>query len=103
MDLEEFKEYKESDKIINELCEIRGIGLWTAEFVMLRGLNKLESLPADDIGIKRVISHYYCDGRKITSDEALKYVVFGAEETLKPERFGALKHKVFGASKASFR
>ncbi len=72
LDLEKFKEYKDTDEIINELCKIRGIGLWTAEFVMLRGLNKLESLPADDIGIRRVISHYYCNGRKISSDEARK-------------------------------
>ncbi len=72
LDLEKFKEYEDVDKIISELCKIRGIGLWTAEFVMIRGLNRLESLPADDIGIRRVISHYYCDGRRISSDEARK-------------------------------
>ena len=72
LDLEKFKQYKDNDKIINELCKIRGIGLWTAEFVMLRGLNRLDSIPADDIGIRRVISHYYCNGKKISSDEARK-------------------------------
>lgn len=69
LDLEKFNEYKNTDRIINELCKIRGIGLWTAEFVTLRGLNRLDSFPADDIGIRRVISHYYCNGRKISSDE----------------------------------
>jgi len=41
LDLEMFKEYEDDDEIINEICEIRGIGLWKAEFVMLRGLNRL--------------------------------------------------------------
>ncbi len=64
------KKYEDTEQIINELCKIRGIGLWTAEFVMLRGLNRLESLPTDDMGIRRVISHYYCNETKISSDES---------------------------------
>jgi DNA-3-methyladenine glycosylase II len=70
LDLEKFKEYENIDKIIDELCKIRGIGKWTAELIVIRGLNRLDSFPADDIGIRRVISYYYCQGRKISSDEA---------------------------------
>jgi len=29
----------------------------------------VEAIPADDIGLQRVISHYYSDGRKISSQE----------------------------------
>ena len=29
----------------------------------------MEAIPADDIGLQRVISHYYSDGRKISSQE----------------------------------
>lgn len=72
LDLEKFKKYENIDKIIDELCKIRGIGLWTAELTIIRGLNRLDSFPADDIGIRRVISHYYCQDRKISSDEARK-------------------------------
>ncbi|MGZ7135762.1 MAG: DNA-3-methyladenine glycosylase family protein [Methanobacterium sp.] len=70
LDLEKFKEYKNIDKIIDELCKIRGIGKWTAELTVIRGLNGLNSFPADDIGIRRVISHYYCNDQKISSEEA---------------------------------
>lgn len=70
LDLEKFKKYKDTHKIISELCKIRGVGPWTVEFVMLRGLNRLESFPADDIGIRRVIAHYYRDDKRISSDEA---------------------------------
>jgi DNA-3-methyladenine glycosylase II len=72
LDLEKFKEYENIDQIIDELCKIRGIGKWTAELTVIRGLNRLDSFPADDIGIRRAISHYYCQDRKISSDEARK-------------------------------
>ena len=37
---------------------------------MLRGMQRLEALPADDLGLRRVISHYYCGGKVIASAEA---------------------------------
>jgi DNA-3-methyladenine glycosylase II len=44
--------------------------LRTAELTMLRGMQKLDALPADDFGIRRVISRYYCNGKPIKSAEA---------------------------------
>ena len=70
LDLENFRNYERSEQIIKELDEIRGIGVWTAEFTMLRGMQRLEALPADDLGLRRVISRYYCDGKPIKSAEA---------------------------------
>jgi len=69
LDLEKFKEYSNIDQIIDELCEIRGVGIWTAELTVLRGLNNVEAIPADDIGLQKVISHYYNDGKKISSED----------------------------------
>jgi DNA-3-methyladenine glycosylase II len=37
---------------------------------MLRGMQKLDAYPADDLCIKRVISKYYCGGRAIKTVEA---------------------------------
>jgi DNA-3-methyladenine glycosylase II len=70
LNLERFKTHADVEKIIKELCTIRGIGLWTAELTMLRGMNKLEALPADDLGLRRHIAHYYCNDRRISSEEA---------------------------------
>jgi DNA-3-methyladenine glycosylase II len=33
-------------------------------------MQRLEALPADDLGLRRVISRYYCDGKVITSAQA---------------------------------
>jgi DNA-3-methyladenine glycosylase II len=70
LDLEHLKNNKTPEQIIAELDEIRGIGVWTAELTMLRGMQKLDALPADDFGIRRVISRYYCNGKPIKSAEA---------------------------------
>ncbi len=70
LDLEHLKNNKIPEQIIVELDEIRGIGVWTAELTMLRGMQKLDALPADDFGIRRVISRYYCNGKPIKSPEA---------------------------------
>jgi DNA-3-methyladenine glycosylase II len=70
LDLEHLKKDKTPEEIISELDEIRGIGVWTAELTMLRGMQKLDALPADDLGVRRVISRYFCGGKPIKSAEA---------------------------------
>jgi DNA-3-methyladenine glycosylase II len=72
LNLEELKDYKDANDIVKELDKIRGIGIWTAELTMVRGMQRLEAFPADDLGLRRMISHYYCNDRKISSEEACK-------------------------------
>ncbi len=70
LDLEKFKDYNDIRDIIDELCEIRGVGVWTAELTMIRGMQKLEAIPADDLGLRRLISHHYFNGKRISGEEA---------------------------------
>lgn len=70
LDLEIFKQYSDVSKIIQELDNIRGIGVWTAELTIVRGMQKYDVIPADDLGLRRVISHFYFNGKKIAPDEA---------------------------------
>ena len=72
LDLEKLKNYEDSQEIIDELCKIRGIGVWTAKLTMIRGMHKLDALQADDLGLRRTISHYYCNDSRISSEEARK-------------------------------
>ena len=70
LDLEKLKRNPNPEEIIAELDAIRGIGVWTAELTMLRGMQRLDAFPADDLGIRRVISRYYCGGKPIKTTEA---------------------------------
>ncbi|HVP92668.1 MAG TPA: DNA-3-methyladenine glycosylase 2 family protein, partial [Acidobacteriota bacterium] len=69
LNLEELKHCEDTDSVISALDGIRGVGVWTAELTMVRGMRK-DALPADDLGLRRVISHYYCHDKRISSDEA---------------------------------
>ena len=72
LDLEGFKRYDDVQKIISELDKIRGIGVWTAELTIARGMRKLDVIPADDLGLRRIISHYYGSDNRISGTEARK-------------------------------
>jgi DNA-3-methyladenine glycosylase II len=37
---------------VTRLCQLRGVGRWTAEYVLLRGLGRLEVFPGDDVGAR---------------------------------------------------
>jgi DNA-3-methyladenine glycosylase II len=70
LDLEKFKAYYDIREIISELCEIRGIGVWTAELAILRSMHRSDAMPADDLGLRRCIARYYCQGKRVTGNEA---------------------------------
>ncbi len=40
----------DNDSAIARLLELPGVGRWTAQYVMLRGLGRLDVFPADDVG-----------------------------------------------------
>jgi len=69
LDLETLNCSKNADDIIEELDKIKGVGIWTAELTMIRGMQRLDALPADDLGLRRTISRYYCGGKPISSAE----------------------------------
>jgi DNA-3-methyladenine glycosylase II len=70
LDLEALKARENADEIIEELDKVKGVGVWTAELTMLRGMRKLEAIPADDLGLRRTIAHFYCDNHQINSRQA---------------------------------
>jgi DNA-3-methyladenine glycosylase II len=65
LDLEKFRRSKSADGIISELMKLRGMGRWTAEYVLIRGLTRTDVLPADDLAIRKSVSHYYFKDAKI--------------------------------------
>lgn len=51
--LEMLETIENDDEIIRILCNLRGVGRWTAEYVLLRGLGRLHVFPGDDVGAKK--------------------------------------------------
>jgi DNA-3-methyladenine glycosylase II len=60
----------DDSEAVAELTKFRGIGQWTAEYTLVRGMGRVNSLPADDLGIRRAVSQAYFDSKKVSAEEA---------------------------------
>lgn len=71
-------EHRESDwwhaqdnaTIVSRLCEIRGVGRWSAEMFLIFFLGRPDVLPLDDTALLKAISHHYFSGEPVSRFEA---------------------------------
>jgi DNA-3-methyladenine glycosylase II len=57
LDLEALAELGD-EEAVERLMAIRGIGRWTAEYVLLRGLGRLTTFPGDDVGARTNLARW---------------------------------------------
>lgn len=62
-----------ADEALARLMELVGVGRWTAEYVLLRGLAYPDSLPAGDVALQRSIGRAYGLDRLATEAEVRAY------------------------------
>ena len=44
---------------VEELVRLRGVGRWTAEFLLMRALGRADALPANDAGVRQGVAAVY--------------------------------------------
>jgi DNA-3-methyladenine glycosylase II len=59
---------KDDATVCTELLALRGVGRWSAEYVMLRGLGRLHLFPGDDVGAQKRLARWL--GRSAPLDYA---------------------------------
>lgn len=57
------------DEALARLTALKGIGRWTAEYVLMRGFGHPDTIPAADGGLRRIIGRKYGLGRLATEAE----------------------------------
>ena len=57
LDLEALAQLRDEDAI-ERLCSLRGVGRWTAEYVLLRGLGRTHIFPGDDVGARNNLKRW---------------------------------------------
>jgi len=50
---------RSDDDVIEELIQVKGIGVWTAQMFLIFSLGRLDVLPVDDLGIRNSIKQLY--------------------------------------------
>jgi len=68
LDLESLRAM-DDETAVAELTKIKGIGRWSAEYTLVRGMGRVNSLPADDLGIQRAASRAYFRGKRVGPKE----------------------------------
>jgi DNA-3-methyladenine glycosylase II len=69
------------DEIVARLTEVRGVGRWTVEMLLIFQLGRLDVLPADDFGVRNGFRHAY---KKREMPKPKELLAFG--EKWKPHR-----------------
>ena len=57
----------DDEALIGELCEVKGIGRWTAEMFLIFHELRPDVLPLDDIGLQRAVAVHYHRGRRVAA------------------------------------
>ena len=63
--LEGFRKLADED-VVKAATALRGIGNWTAQWLLIRALGRPDGLPLGDLALRRVVSHLYFEGAPVT-------------------------------------
>ncbi len=61
------------DEVISQMVAIRGVGRWTAQWVLVRALARDDGFPIGDLALRRTVASLYFDGAEITDDQLLEF------------------------------
>ncbi len=56
----------DDEALIDALCDVKGIGRWTAEMFLMFHELRPDVLPVDDIGLQKAVALHYHRGRRVT-------------------------------------
>ena len=52
-------------EIVEKLTSLRGVGLWTAQWTLIRAVGRPDALPLGDLALRRVVSRLLMDGAEV--------------------------------------
>jgi DNA-3-methyladenine glycosylase II len=67
-----------NDEVRRRISGLRGFGRWSADYILVRGLGRPDVVPADDLGIQKIVGAYFAGGARLTARQVT--------ETLAPYR-----------------
>lgn len=61
--------------VIDHLTELRGIGRWSAEWLLARCLARPEVVAGGDLGVRKAVGFYVLDGDRLADEEEVRAAV----------------------------
>ena len=62
----------DDQQAVNRLCRLKGVGRWTAEYFLLRGLGRTHIFPGDDVGARNHLQRWLRLSKPMDYDEVHK-------------------------------
>ena len=59
------------DSIVAELLKLRGVGPWTAHWLLIRAYDRPDGFPDGDLALQRSLGALYNEGERLSADEAV--------------------------------
>ena len=63
----------EDDEVVKRMVAMRGVGHWTAQWVLVRALARPDGFPVGDLALRRTVSSLYFDGAEIDDRQLLDF------------------------------
>ena len=80
--LEEFPRLS-NEAVIERIVQVKGLGRWTADWLLARGLGRGDVVAAGDLGVRKAVGKFYCNGRAPSIEEVRTYAArWGAFQNL---------------------
>jgi len=61
------------DEVVERLVEVRGVGRWTVEMMLMSRMGRLDVLPADDFGVRKGFTVLHRKRQMVSKQALLKY------------------------------
>jgi len=71
LDLDQLEAMSDED-VRSVLLQVRGLGPWSAEYFLVRGLGRPDRVPAEDLGIRNVVGRYFGHGQRLSPQGTMR-------------------------------
>jgi DNA-3-methyladenine glycosylase II len=59
----------DDEEVVRKVTSLRGVGMWSAQWVLSRALGRPDAFPVGDLALKRIVSQLYFGGEALTDTE----------------------------------
>jgi DNA-3-methyladenine glycosylase II len=71
LDLDQLEAMSDED-VRSVLLQVRGLGPWSAEYFLVRGLSRPDRVPAEDLGIRSIVGRYLGRGQRLSPQGTMR-------------------------------
>jgi DNA-3-methyladenine glycosylase II len=82
LQLEEFPQLL-NEQVIERITQVKGLGRWTADWLLARGLGRGDVIAAGDLGVRKAVGKFYFGGQTPSIDDVRTFAArWGAFQSL---------------------